>query len=305
LKRDSFHLGVVHYASFPEVITGTGAVASTLEEILNLVEVQAVEITWVKDSEQRKVVRNLLQSWGRVVVYSGAPVLAISQKSLCSLDSTLRNDSVDVMKRVIDEACYFGATSVLLISGPDPGLEKRKEAKTFLIDSLVELVRYAGSVNDQLTVSLEPGDRDIHRKLLIGPILESVEIARAIRKDTSNFGLTIDMSHLAQLGEDKTKALHIAKGYFHHVHLANAIVRYRGNPRFGDEHPRFGIEEGEHNQDSIVEFLKNLEVIGFFHEKASRSKPIVSIEVKPDEAEDPRALMFQSIDLFLEACSMI
>jgi len=305
MRRDSFHLGVVHYASFPEIITGTGAIVSTLEEILKLDEIQAVEITWVKNSEQRKVVRNLLQSWGGVVVYSGAPVLAISQKNLCSLDSTLRNDSVDVLKRTIDEACYFGAASVLLISGPDPGLEKRQEAKAFLTDSLVELVRYAKSVNDQLAVSLEPGDRDIHRKLLLGPISESVEIVKEVRNETSNFGLTIDMSHLAQLREDKAKALHIARGYFDHVHLANAIVRYRENPRFGDDHPRFGIDEGEHDQDSIVEFLKDLEAVGFFTEKASGSKPIVSIEVKPDGADDPRALMSQSIDLFLEACSMV
>lgn len=184
-------------------------------------------------------------------------------------------------------------------------MEKRQEAKAFLIDSLVELVHHAKSVNDQLTVSLEPGDRDIHRKLLLGPLSESVEIAKEIRNEMSNFGLTIDMSHLAQLGEDKAKAFHIARGYFEHVHIANAIIRNRDNPRFGDEHPRFGIEEGEHNQDDIAQFLRDLEIIGFFPEEAFQSKPIVSIEVKPDEAEDPRGLMLQSINMFLEACSMI
>lgn len=96
MKRDSYQLGVVHYASFPEIIGGRGTIESSLKEILKISEVQAVEITWIRDSEHRRVVRDLLQSWGGAVVYSGAPVLALSQKSLCSLDSELRNDSVDV-----------------------------------------------------------------------------------------------------------------------------------------------------------------------------------------------------------------
>lgn len=304
LKRDSFHLGLVHYVSFPDIITGDGPIASTLEEILKSDEIQAVEITWVRDSEQRRTIRDLLQSWQGVVIYSGAPILALSQKSLCSLDNDLRNHSVETAKRIIDEACYFGARSVLLISGTDPGLEKRHEAEAFLIESLVDVVSYARSVNDQLAVTLEPADRDIHRKQLIGPISEAVEIAKKIREQTLNFGLTIDMSHLAQLGEDKSKALNTARGYFHHVHIANAIVSNKNNPRFGDEHPRFGIEEGEHDQESIVDFLRNLRRIGFFPEKASHDRPIVSIEVKPDEREDPKTLMLNSVNILLEACSM-
>jgi len=304
LRRDSFHLGVVHYVSFPEIIDGNGPIVSTLEEILRIDEVRAVEITWIKDPEQRKKVKDLLNSWKGVVVYSGAPVLALSQKSLCSFDSNIRNDSVNAAKRIIDDACYFGAAVVLLISGSDPGLERRHEARAFLMESLVELVHYAESVNDRLMVTLEPSDRDIHRRQLIGPILESVEITRAVRQYAENFGLTIDMSHLAQLGEDKRKALGIARGYFHHVHIANAIVINKENPRFGDEHPRFGIEEGEHDQDSIVEFLRDLKCIDFFPEDVSYDRPIISIEVKPDKGEDPRALMLNSLNTFLEACSM-
>jgi sugar phosphate isomerase/epimerase len=303
VNKESFHLGVVHYVSFPDLITGNGPIASTLEKILGIKEVGAVEITWIKDGEQRTEVRNLLQSWKGLVVFSGAPILAISQKSLCSLDEGLRKDSVEMGKRIVDDALEFGATSVLLISGPDPGLEKRQEAKASLIKSLIEVARYAQRTSERLTVTLEPADRDIHRKQLIGPISESVEVSKEIRKGVQNFWLTIDMSHLAQLGEDKSKAITVAKGYFHHVHIANAIVRNRDNPRFGDEHPRFGIEEGEHDQESIVEFLKNLKMVGFFPQKAYPHRPIVSIEVKPDKKEDPHALLIESIGTFLGAFS--
>jgi hydroxypyruvate isomerase len=265
-------------------------------------EIQAVEITWIKDKQQKKMVRDLLQSWGGIVVYSGAPALALSGKSLCSSDKNLRHDSVMAAKKVIDDACYFDASSVLLISGTDPGLGKRQESKAFLIESLMELIHHAKSVDGGLRVTLEPADRDIHRKQLIGPISEAVEIAKTVRKHTPNFELTIDMSHLAQLGENKRKALHIARGFFQHVHLANAIVKNVNHSRFGDEHPRFGIEEGEHGRESIIEFLTILNQTNFFLQKSSVLKPIISIEVKPEDGEAPLPLLIRSIELFLEAC---
>ena len=304
-QREAFHLGVVHYVSFPEVINGYGPIAETLEKILDIDEIQAVEITWIKDNQQKDMVKNLLQSWGGIVVYSGAPALALAGKSLCALDKNLRRDSVKAAKRVIDDACYFGASSVLLISGTDPGLGRRQEAGVFLIESLVELVHYAKSVNRGLRVTLEPADRDIHRKQLIGPISEAVEIARLVRNHIPEFELTIDMSHLAQLGENKREALHTARGLFHHVHIANAIVKNIKHPRYGDEHPRFGIEEGEHGKESIVEFLKILNQTNFFPPKSYASKPIISIEVKPDDDEAPLPLLIRSINLFLEACSIV
>lgn len=305
-QREAFHLGVVHYVSFPEIINGYGPIAETLDKILEMDEIQAVEITWIKDKQQRDMVKNLLQSWGGIVVYSGAPALALSGKSLCASDRNLRHDSVMAAKKVIDDACYFGASSVLLISGTDPGLDKRQEAKAFLIESLGELVHHAKSVDGGLRVTLEPADRDIHRKQLIGPIAEAVEIARMVRQQhTADIELTIDMSHLAQLGENRQEALQTAGGFFHHVHIANAIIKNKNHSRFGDEHPRFGIEEGEHDRESIVEFLKILKQTNFFPPKSSALKPIISIEVKPDEAEAPLPLLIRSIDCFLEACSIM
>jgi sugar phosphate isomerase/epimerase len=302
VKRNGFHFGVVHYASFPDIITGSGPIAATLEKIIQLDDVQVVEITWVKDKEEREKVKNLLHSWKGIVVYSGAPILALTQKSLCSLDDHLRNDSVEMGKEIIDQACEFRASSVLLTSGPDPGSQGRNKARTLLTETLDKLLNYANVANDQLMVTLEPADRTLHRRQLIGPISESMEVVKNLKGHHPNFGLTIDMSHLAQLGEDKRQALRIARGAFRHVHIANAIIKNRDNPRFGDEHPRFGIEDGEYTQESIVEFLRDLKRIDFFPEEALLGGPIVSIEIKPDKDGDPYALMIESIDTFLKAC---
>jgi sugar phosphate isomerase/epimerase len=205
-------------------------------------------------------------------------------------------------KEIIDQACEFRASSVLLTSGPDPGSQGRNKARTLLTETLDKLLNYANVANDQLMVTLEPADRTLHRRQLIGPISESVEVVKNLKGHHPNFGLTIDMSHLAQLGEDKRQALRIARGAFRHVHIANAIIKNRDNPRFGDEHPRFGIEDGEYTQESIVEFLRDLKRIDFFPEEALLGGPIVSIEIKPDKDGDPYALMIESIDTFLKAC---
>ncbi len=298
-----FYLGIVQYVSFPEVITGEGPILQTLKEILKINAVRAIEISWVKDKDQRKSVKKLLHSWGGKIVFAGSPVLALTHKNLSSLEEPLRMDSIEKGKQIIDEACYLGAHSVLLISGEDPGSEMRKEAKTRLVDSILKLDQYARSCNDELKLTLEPADRDIHRRQLLGPIAESLEVIREIRQHSSNISLTIDMSHLAQLGEDKKKVIQLAKGYFNHVHLANAVIKNRNHPRFGDEHPRFGIKDGEHDEKSITQFIRALRGIDFFSEDVNDQKPIISLEVKPDQNENPSKLMKESIDTFLRAYS--
>jgi sugar phosphate isomerase/epimerase len=239
------------------------------------------------------------------VVFAGSPVLAFTHKNLSSLKEPLRMDSIETGKRIIDEACYFGADAVLLISGEDPGPDRREEAKSRLVDSILEIEQYARTCNKGLRISLEPADRDIHRRQLLGPIGESVGVIRSLRSQSSNISLTIDMSHLAQLNENKKEALMLAKGYFNHVHIANAVIRNRNHPRFGDEHPRFGIDDGEHNEESIIQFIRELQGIDFFREDPNDQKPIISLEVKPDDTEEPKELLQESIATFLKACSAV
>lgn len=47
-------IGTIHFMSFPEVIGGEGPIEETLKTILEDDYFNAVEITWIKDSEVRK-----------------------------------------------------------------------------------------------------------------------------------------------------------------------------------------------------------------------------------------------------------
>src|SRR5204862_226336 len=70
------------------------------------------------------------------------------------------------------------------------------------------------------------------------PTSEAAALAKQV--DRSNFGLTIDLSHLPLLGETSQQALHTAAPYLSHAHIGNCVVNYPDSPLYGDFHPRFG-----------------------------------------------------------------
>ena len=121
------------------------------------------------------------------------------------------------------------------------GPSSREAAKEQLVESLNELCAYARKLaKEPIIITLENYDRDIDKRFLLGPTSEAVEVARRVLKEHPNFGLTIDQSHLYQLGEDPACVLPEAMDVIVHIHLANCSLD-RELPWFGDQHPRFRI----------------------------------------------------------------
>jgi len=129
-------------------------------------------------------------------------------------------------------------------------------------------------------------DREIHRKGLIGPISEAVEVAKKVKAQCLNFGLTLDLSHLPQLGEKIEDAVPITKGFLVNVHIGNSVVTNPKHPLYGDEHPRIGIPGGSNTEMEVTRFFRELRKIDFFE-----NKPVISQEVKPQRDEDPWVLI--------------
>lgn len=150
-------------------------------------------------------------------------------------------------------------------------------------------------------LSLETFDREIDKKLPIGPTVEAKEVAQRVRKKWKNLGLTIDLSHIPLIGESIEEALTTAKDYLIHIYIGNCILKDRNNPRYGDKHPPFGVEGGEIDVPQVAEFLKILKEIGYFSKAKDGEMPVVSFEVKPSEEAaqlltDPdRHLLFHEV----------
>ena len=136
-------LGIVHFKAFPEVVKGEGPVIETLKKIVEDDFFTAVEVGMLQDVKVRNEARKLLEVSHMEVCYATQPKVLTNKLNLNAFDPVERRKAVETVKSCIDEAYDLGASWVRLISGKDPGDEKREQAKRILIDSITEICEYA------------------------------------------------------------------------------------------------------------------------------------------------------------------
>lgn len=145
---------------------------------------------------------------------------------------------------------------------------------------------------------LETFDHKLFAKnRLIGPTDISVELAQSVIEKYKNFGLLLDLSHLPILGENYIYSLLKAKEYIKHIHIGNCVLKNKKHAAYGDEHPRFCIEQGEVFTNELADFIKTLDDIGYL----SDPQNAISFEVKPLKGEDPDVTIAGSKRVLLSA----
>ncbi|MGN1189491.1 MAG: sugar phosphate isomerase/epimerase family protein [Candidatus Ornithospirochaeta sp.] len=173
------------------------------------------------------------------VVYPIAGVQKMEGFSLCNLDEKKRMDAVSLLFKAFETAATIGAEKVLITSGRDVAIEDRPKALEQFMKSMELLLPAAESFD----VVLETGDRNVDAYQLIGPTDLGMEVASEIRRSHKNFYLTLDTSHIAQLGENVEESIDKALCLSNHVHLASCILT-PGHPLYGDKHPFFSHPDG-------------------------------------------------------------
>jgi sugar phosphate isomerase/epimerase len=300
--------GVVHPLVYLECRTGEGPILETLKTIVADSDFGAVEIAPPKDPAIRKKARDLLASASLQVVYLPILPVIIERLELGSPDSALRTAAMARLKPLLDEAIEFGAP-LAMITGPlDPGPDQRQAITDRLAEDVRELCDYAAAKSSKrlLHITLENFDRDIEKKRLIGPTREAVALAETV--DRSNFGLTIDLSHLPLLGETSKQALQTAAPYLIHAHIGNCVINYPDSPLYGDFHPRFGHPQGCSDLPEVIDYLRVLESVDYYGRAREKlgSTPILSMELRtiPGE-EDPVAILSNGKRTFARAWSAV
>lgn len=285
-------VGVVHYALFPSAGSGTDDLTGTFDVILEDGFFGAIEITWMNDERVRRKAARILQSTGLQVMFSGGPALLPSGLNLAALSESERKRAVDLGKTLVDQAYELGARNLLLASGPDPGAALRTSAIDAFKTSLEELCEYALSScpRDPLVITVEPFDRDVHWRQLLGPTALSAAVIGEVRTQYKNCGITLDMSHVAQLNEGIEDAVRDAGDCLVHAHIANCVLE-RGDSLYGDLHPHFDVENGVYMPKDVSRFLDALDSSGFFSHPCPCGKPVVSFEIKPVAGQDPAAIL--------------
>ena len=269
-------VGLVHFMAYKACMGGEGPILESLEKIAQDPYFQAVEVTRVNDPEIRSRAVDLLETAHLDVAFGAQPILLGNQLQ-----------AIDAVKGGIDQAAEFGAQGVGLLSGPDPGAPGRDQASDLLVDSLKRLCDYAGPKN--MNVVLETFDRVPYGKnRLVGPNALAVAVSLDVRKDHANFGLMLDLSHLPLQGESPAYALGLARAHLVHAHIGNCVMKNAEHPAYGDNHPRFGCEDGENDVVELAEFLDELLNIGYLDPK---KRPTLSFEVAPMEGESTETVV--------------
>jgi sugar phosphate isomerase/epimerase len=275
---------------YPATQSGEGPILETVTRLADDDFFSVLEVTWIKDPELRKAVRNVAENSHVSLTYGAQPVLLSQKLDLNSLDDSERNRAVNQVKYCIDEAAELGASRLALLSGPDPGDERREDATRALVFSLKTICAYGEEKG--VGITMETFDRDIEKKCLTGPAKEAAALARAVRKGFHDFGIMYDMAHAPLLGEDPRRALSLLRNYLVHNHVGNC-VKVPGHPAYGDKHPRFGIEGGEHDVNDLARFLKILFDVGYVGKMTlpNEQLPIVGFEVRPLPGERSESIV--------------
>lgn len=275
-------VGLVHFMAYPSTIKGEGPVLETVKKLALDDYFTAIEITTVKDNEERKKVKQILESSHMTVAYGAQPRLLTTGLNINDLNEEGRQKALANLKEGIDEAYEIGAIGFAFLSGKYEEATK-EESYRALIKSTKELCAYAKS-KGSMKVALEVFDYDVDKKSLIGPAPLALRYAKEIREEHEHFGLMVDLSHIPLIHETNEESLLPVKDYIIHAHIGNCVVKSADMPGYGDLHPRFGFPNGENDVDEVIAYLKVLFDIGYLGEG---KRPIVSFEVRPFGDEDP------------------
>lgn len=258
--------------------SGEGPIMESLNAILTDCFFEIIEVSWIKDASLRRRAGELLTSSGIEVRYGAYPRLLSQSLSLNCLDEHHRRRAVVEMCDGIDEALELGAKQFGLMSGPYEGDVTALACMNALEQSLVEICAYAS--RHDVKVLLEPFDRTVDKKCLIGPVDTVREISERVAESHQNFGLIIDLSHIPLLGESPSQALRPVAKYVSHAHIGNCCLSPPEDPAYGDKHPRFGYPNGVNDVNEIAEFMQELFRIGYLQCDGNEPKGI-SFEIKP------------------------
>lgn len=281
-----FKPGLVHFMAFPSTMKGEGPITETIRKIALDDYFQAIEVTWIKDSEVRKEVKKIIETSRMVVGYGGQPRLLTTGLNINDLNEAIRAQAVASLKEGIDEAYELGAKGFAFLSGKYN--ETTKEASyRALMASTKELCHYAQDRGD-LRIILEVFDYDIDKKSLIGPAPLAQRFADEVTAECPNFGLMVDLSHIPMIHETCEEAIFPVKDHLVHAHMGNTVIKNSGCQAYGDLHPRFGFPNSENDVDELVEFLRVLLKVGFLN---PNDPPILSFEVKPWGDEEPELVI--------------
>lgn len=258
-------ISIVSFMAYPGMMQEKGDVAGNLLKILDDSFFDAVEVPSIG-----------LVDWDRVKRYVGEktfvrglqPDILANKLDLNAPDASKRREAISRINSEIDLASGRGIQMIGLCSGPDPGIDKRKEATESLIQSLTEICKHASQ--KKVRLAFETFDRDHDKKLLIGPLGEAMDVVSKVREQCDNIGLMWDLGHAPMLRETP-EDLKRAGDFLAHIHMG---CSRKTDGALVDTHPGFYTKGAVNSESDVARLLQVLLEIKY--------GGMVGFEVKPE-----------------------
>ncbi|MBM3707718.1 MAG: TIM barrel protein [Actinobacteria bacterium] len=300
-------MGIVSFMAYPEMTKDENIYLKKIRSIASDEFFSFIEVCHIEDQKIRQEVKNILEISNIRVGFDAHTVILPNNLSINSSKDEERERVVKILKSLIDEAYYLNAEGFTLLSGLKPEKGNMELELKKAIESVKELCSYSLLKANELQarpvdVVIETfDDREYAKNRLIGPTGVAVNLAKEIKKDFDNFGLLLDLSHIPILEENFIESLNLAKDFIKHIHIGNCILKDKSHPAFGDNHPRFGIQNGENDIKILADFIKALINIGYLKKPGNT----IIFEVKPLSGEDPEITVAGSKRAFLRALNLV
>ncbi|HEX2925156.1 MAG TPA: sugar phosphate isomerase/epimerase family protein [Ruminiclostridium sp.] len=260
-----------------------------LRQVLQDSFFSAIEIRdfWSYSEKEQAELRRILNISLMEVTYETQPLqLYNPDYNLNSPELFVRQRTISRLKKEIDAAALLNARSVVTTSGKFVDGIPVEEQIQYLTDSLICIASYAREKG--IFLVLEPFDRDIDKKMLVGSVPHTLQIVKQVRTQCQNFGILIDCGRFPLFLENSREMVEALGDYIMQVHIGNCVLSDPENAAYGDKHPRFGIGSSLIDAEEIALFLKDLYDIGFLEKGGSR---IISLEARPTENEEPELMI--------------
>ena len=272
-KLDNVILGFNHMFLYPESMEDVNAHTETLRKMAENPLIDTLDC-WVWGPHAKEEI-SILRNSGKRIVYTAGDRLGDVPSFPASADPKERAYAMYMLQKETEFALECGAHKFIFGSGRDVP-EAREEAIKRYADFVME---WADKVPRELTLALEPIDRDVHKFFLLGTLEDSVRCMQMVRNaGFDNVGILLDMGHIPLLHETMEGALSKTLPLIKHIHLASCIIKNKDNPLFGDKHVCWGGEDGEYDENDGVRFMNLLKEYGYFSRGYDQT---VSFEMRP------------------------
>lgn len=258
---------------------------------------RSFEIGDIEDKVERK---NILQSKeeNTLTITQWLTFLIDKQNlDVSTINQEWRKHSVQKMKESLYLAAECGASNIAFVTGKDPGEALRNDAMKGLYESLIEICEEASKY--KMEVLVEPLDRFAHKKRILGPTNEVVELLSKVSKEQPNVGLAFDTAHAALNEENIHEAMALSKEMLQQIHFSNAVLDKK-DQLYGDNHMPIG-KPGFLDVKEISDYLQTAVELGIKADGGLR----IAVEVRGKDKEDyqlnekqARKVLEEAFDLY-------